>query len=83
VGNRTSLPEVVGDAALTVDPYDVEAIASAIQRLLDDHSLREELSSKGQKRAGEFDWRETARRTLAVYEEVARERAGGAIGNLN
>jgi glycosyltransferase involved in cell wall biosynthesis len=74
VGNRTSLPEVVGDAALTVDPYDVEAIANAIKQVMDDPSLRQELSSKGQKRAGEFDWRETARRTLAVYEEVVRER---------
>jgi len=73
VGNRTSLPEVVGDAALTVDPYDVGAIANAIKRVIDDPLLRQELSSKGQKRAGEFDWRETARRTLAVYEEVARE----------
>lgn len=72
VGNRTSLPEVVGDAALTVDPFDVEAIASAIRSLINDPLLREELSSKGRKRAGTFDWRETARRTLAVYEEVVR-----------
>jgi glycosyltransferase involved in cell wall biosynthesis len=70
VGNRTSLPEVVGDAALTVDPYDVDAIAGAIKQVLDDPLLREELSSKGQKRASEFDWLETARRTLAVYEEA-------------
>ncbi len=70
VGNRTSLPEVVGDAALTVDPYDTDAIAGAIKRVLNDPQLREELSSKGQKRASEFDWRETARKTLAVYEEA-------------
>lgn len=73
VGNRTSLPEVVGDAALAVDPFDIEAIASALRRLINDPVLREELSSTGRKRAGTFDWRETARRTLAVYEEVARE----------
>lgn len=70
VGNRTSLPEVVGDAALTVDPYDETAIAGAIERLINDSDLRRELSVKGQSRAEEFDWRETARQTLQVYEQV-------------
>ena len=70
VANRTSLPEVVGDAGLTVDPFDVDAIANAIKRLLHDSDLRRELSAKGQKRAAGFDWRETARKTLKVYEEV-------------
>ena len=72
VGNRTSLPEVVGDAALAVDPFDVDAIAGAIKRLVNDSALRTELSVKGQQRAGEFNWRETAKKTLAVYKEVAR-----------
>jgi glycosyltransferase involved in cell wall biosynthesis len=72
VGNRTSLPEVVDDAALTVDPFDIEAIAAAIKRVLKDSELRQELSLKGQKRASAFTWRETARKTLEVYEEVAR-----------
>ena len=72
VGNRTSLPEVVGDAALAVDPFDVEAIAAAIKRLINDAALRHELSLKGQQRASTFNWRETARKTLQVYEEVAR-----------
>lgn len=72
VGNRTSLPEVVGEAALTVDPFDVADIAAAIRRLLKDAALRHELSLKGQIRAETFDWRETARKTLRVYEEVAR-----------
>ena len=72
VGNRTSLPEVVGDAALTVDPLDVEAIAGAIKNVVNDPGLRRELSLKGQQRAREFKWQETARKTLAVYKEVAR-----------
>jgi glycosyltransferase involved in cell wall biosynthesis len=72
VGNRTSLPEVVGDAALAVDPFDVDAIASAIRKLVNDKSLRRELSVKGLQRANEFNWQETARKTLAVYKEVAR-----------
>jgi len=72
VGNKTSLPEVVGDAALTVDPFDIDAIAEAIKLLTNNSQLREELSVKGQKRAAAFDWQETARKTLMVYEEVAR-----------
>ena len=73
VGNRTSLPEVVGDAALAVDPFDVEAIASAMKRLINDLDFRKDLSVKGQMRAETFDWRETARKTLAIYEEVVQE----------
>jgi glycosyltransferase involved in cell wall biosynthesis len=73
VGDATSLPEVVGDAGLKVDPFDVSAIANAIARLMNDSDLRRELSVKGQKRAEMFDWRETARRTLKVYEQVVRE----------
>jgi glycosyltransferase involved in cell wall biosynthesis len=76
VGNKTSLPEVVGDAALTVDPFDVEAIASAMQRVIESPALREELSIKGRARAETFDWRETARKTLAIYQEVAQETRG-------
>jgi len=73
VGNKTSLPEVVGDAGITVDPFDVDSIAAAIMRLTGDPDLRQELSGKGQKRASMFDWRDTARRTLEVYEEVVRQ----------
>ena len=73
VGNRTSLPEVVGDAALTVDPYDVSAIAGAIESLVKDSDLRRELSVKGRSRAETFDWRETARRTLRIYEQVGNK----------
>jgi glycosyltransferase involved in cell wall biosynthesis len=72
VGNRTSLPEVVGDAALSVDPFDVDAIATAIKKLINDSALRKELSVKGQTRAKQFSWRETARQTLVVYKEVAQ-----------
>jgi glycosyltransferase involved in cell wall biosynthesis len=72
VGNRTSLPEVVGDAGLTVDPFDVDAIAGAIMILISDSSLRKKLSRMGQERASAFTWRETARQTLRVYQEVAR-----------
>jgi len=73
VGNATSLPEVVGDAGLKVDPFDISAIAGAIKELVNNSELRTELRVKGLKRAELFDWRNTARQTLKVYEEVARK----------
>jgi glycosyltransferase involved in cell wall biosynthesis len=66
-GDRTSLPEVVGDAGLLVNPFDVEEIAAALARLIDDQQLRATLSARGLARAQQFDWRETARLTLEVY----------------
>jgi len=71
VGNKTSLPEVVGDAGVLVDPFDVEDIASAIQKVITDSDLRAQLRVKGLERARLFDWRETARQTLAVYSKAA------------
>jgi glycosyltransferase involved in cell wall biosynthesis len=73
VGNATSLPEVVGDAGLKVDPFDVSAIAGAIEELINNSELRQALKVKGSKRAEMFDWRNTAQQTLKVYEQVARE----------
>lgn len=70
VGNRTSLPEVVGDAGLLVDPFDERALRSAIERLIDDDSLRKELRAKGLERARKFSWRDTARQTLKAYERA-------------
>ncbi|MDQ3817470.1 MAG: glycosyltransferase family 4 protein [Acidobacteriota bacterium] len=69
-GDRTSLPEVVGDAGLLVDPFDVEALARAIARVIDDHDLRARLREKGLERAGHFSWRATARLTLEAYKRA-------------
>jgi glycosyltransferase involved in cell wall biosynthesis len=71
VGNRTSLPEVVGDAAILVDPFDADAIAGAMDKLISDSNLRAELAARGLARAKLFDWRETARQTLTVYQRAA------------
>jgi glycosyltransferase involved in cell wall biosynthesis len=71
VGNKTSLPEVVGDAAVLVDPFDVNEMSAAIEKLISDPNLRLELGAKGIQRAKLFDWKETARKTLAVYEKAA------------
>jgi len=65
--DRASLPEVVGDAALRVDPDDVEAMAAALRRVLGDARLRSELRRRGLARAAGLSWDLTAERTLAVY----------------
>jgi len=68
--NRSSLPEVVGDAALVVDPDDRGALADAMARVVSDAALREDLRARGLARARGYTWDETARRTIAVYEEA-------------
>jgi glycosyltransferase involved in cell wall biosynthesis len=70
-GDRTSLPEVIGDAGLLVDPFDTGALRDSIERLIDDAALRADLSARGLKRALSFHWRETARMTLQAYRRVA------------
>jgi glycosyltransferase involved in cell wall biosynthesis len=73
--NVTSLPEVVGDAGILLDPpWTAERLAEAIRRVLTDGELRSELRSRGFQQAQRFDWMETARHTVKVYEEVARKR---------
>ena len=68
--NVSSLPEVVGDAALLVDPKDADAIAGAIQRILTDRDLRRSLTQKGLGRAHDFSWERSVRRIRDVYLEV-------------
>ncbi len=69
--NVSSLPEVAGDAAVLVDPYDPEAIADAIHRVLTSEQLRCELRRKGLARAGQFSWEDSARRVRAIYDLAA------------
>jgi glycosyltransferase involved in cell wall biosynthesis len=68
--NVSSLPEVAGDAAVLVDPYDVEAIASGLERVLSDPALASELSRRGLRRAREFSWERSVVRTHDIYREV-------------
>ncbi len=65
--NRASLPEVVGDAALMIDPENVEELVAAIKRLIEDSSLRKTLAEKGLRQAERFSWQTMADRTLEVY----------------
>ncbi len=68
--NVSSLPEVAGDAALLVDPYDVASIADGIRRAVTDESLRQTLISRGRARAQHFSWTTAAANTLAAYRRV-------------
>lgn len=68
--STSSLPEVAGDAALVVDPYDVEAISRGTATLLTDAARRDDLRTKGFAQADLFSWQNTAQRTLDVYREV-------------
>ena len=68
-----AIPEVVGDAALTVDPLDEAALASALGDVLTDESRRKEMIAHGLNRAGLFSWERAARETLQVYERVQGE----------
>lgn len=73
VSNVTSLPEIVGDAAIQVEPLNAEALALAISSILRDAKLKCELRSKGLKRARRFSWERTAQETLNLYWEVEAE----------
>ncbi|RLC69773.1 MAG: glycosyltransferase family 1 protein [Chloroflexi bacterium] len=70
--NVSSLPEVVGDAGLMVEPADVESLAAAIERVLEDGGLRREMVQRGLARAKEFTWERAARRLLGVYTRMGR-----------
>ncbi len=70
VSNRSSLPEVAGDAALQVDPEDARGLALAIRRLLHDQPLRARLVERGLARAGEYRWAKAGREMAAVFQEA-------------
>jgi glycosyltransferase involved in cell wall biosynthesis len=69
--NTSSLPEVVGDAALLIDPYDEAALAQAMLTISGDEQLRARLREAGLERARQFTWRATAEKTLALYREAS------------
>jgi glycosyltransferase involved in cell wall biosynthesis len=73
--NTSSLPEIVADAAVTVDPLDGEAWVAALKELEEKEALRAEMREKGLKRAKAFSWEETARRTWEVYRSSLNERS--------
>lgn len=70
--DRSALPEVAGDAAVLVDPTDVDAIAAGLSRMAADEGLRQELGSRGRLRAAAFPWEAAVSKTWAAYCELLR-----------
>jgi glycosyltransferase involved in cell wall biosynthesis len=69
--NAASLPEVVGDAAILIDPRDEAQLVAAMDRLLSSPALAQELRARGLERAKQFSWAATARKTIQAYKEIA------------
>ena len=65
-GNLTSLPEVVGDAGIMVNPTDTDAIAAGLRQLVENTELRGKLSGAGIERSKQFTWEKAAEKTLAA-----------------
>ncbi len=72
--NVSSLPEVAGDAAVLVDPYDVDSIVDGVRRVLTDPALADDLRRKGLIRARGFSWAQSVARTRELYLEVGERR---------
>jgi glycosyltransferase involved in cell wall biosynthesis len=68
--NVSSLPEVTGDAAILVNPYDVDSIVDGMRRVLSDPALAAELGRRGRARAREFSWARSVERTRDVYRRL-------------
>lgn len=66
-GNRTSLPEVLGDACILCDPLDIDALADEMEKLLKEEELRHSLYQKGLRRASRFSWKKVAEKTVKIY----------------
>ena len=69
--NISSLPEVVGDAGILIDPYSTEEITEGLRRLVEDNEMRLQCIAKGLKRAQCFSWENAARQTIDVYKELS------------
>lgn len=79
--NVSSLPEVTGDAAILVEPMDVQAIAAAVCRLKQDAVYREALINKGLARAQKFTWKRSAEQVALVYEQLITQQSNIAVAN--
>ena len=73
----SSLPEVVGGAAMMVNPENVFDIARGITEVLVNDDLRQELIVKGRRQAAKFSWARTAQEVLGVYDEIAATKSAG------
>jgi glycosyltransferase involved in cell wall biosynthesis len=77
--NRTSLPEVVGDGGILLDPHDVHGFARAMRQIAEDASLAAELGRRGVLHVSQFTWAECVREILAVCERVLHPASDPAL----
>jgi glycosyltransferase involved in cell wall biosynthesis len=71
IGSKTSsIPEIIGEAGLMIDPYDVEDLKEGMKRLLLSSILRDQLSMKAVERSSRFTWKDAALKTLEVYNNL-------------
>ncbi len=68
--NQSSLPEIVGDAGLLVNPFNIEEVANMMYELLTDDNLREKCIAKGLARAKQFSWESVAMRLIKIYSNL-------------
>jgi len=73
VSATSSLPEVVGDGAVMIDPYNPMSIASAISEVLNDESLRSHLIEQGKQQAAKFTWEKTAEQYLELFSSISKK----------
>ena len=72
--NVSSLPEVLGDSALLINPHKSEELCKAIKLCLHDEALREKMKQSGRERSAKFVWQDTAKKYLAVFQDCLDEK---------
>lgn len=72
--NISSIPEVVGDGGILIDPFNMKNLMYSLEALLNDEGIRNELSSKALKRASNFSWEKTSEKTIQVYNKILYEK---------
>lgn len=72
--DASSLPEVIGDAGILINPYNISDISEAMYQVLTDRNLQQKMGRKGVAQAKKFSWEDSAKKTLRVYEEVYSEK---------
>lgn len=70
----SSIPEVVGNGGILIDPFDMKSIMYSLEALLNDESIRKELSDKALKRASQFSWKKTSEQTIEIYKKIVYEK---------
>ena len=68
--NVSSIPEIVGDGAMLINPFDTEELAKAMTEVLENNNVKADLINKGFERAARFNWEKTACQTLKIYESL-------------